>query len=76
VPADRVAALRNAFDATLKDRQFIDQAAKSQLEILPISGQEIATLVSQAAAVPRQTLDKLQTEINYKGAKVMAPSQQ
>lgn len=76
VPANRVVALRAAFDATLSDRQFIDQAAKSQLDILPITGQQIATLVGQAAAVPRQTLDKLQNEINYKGAKLTAPPQQ
>ena len=75
VPANRVAALRKAFEAVLNDPQFIDQAAKSQLDIMAISGQEIDGLIKQAAAIPRATLDKLKDEINYKGAKITAPGQ-
>lgn len=76
VPANRVAALRKAFDDCLHDPHFIDQAAKSQLDIMPMSGEEIAALVKQASIVPRETLEKLKNEINYKGAKVTAPAQQ
>ena len=76
VPASRVGALRAAFEASLGDPQFVEQARKSQLDIMAMSGQEIETLIKQAAAVPRETLEKLKDEINYKGAKTTAPPQQ
>ena len=38
-PADRVAALRQAFEETLKDPDFIAEAEKTQLEIDPMTGQ-------------------------------------
>ena len=38
VPADRLAALRRAFDATMKDPAFIAEAEKLQLEIEPMTG--------------------------------------
>src|SRR5712692_9732207 len=37
VPADRLAALRRAFDATLKDAEFRLEAEKIQLEIEPLT---------------------------------------
>ena len=41
VPADRLAALRRAFDATLEDAEFIADAAKLQMEIEPLTADEI-----------------------------------
>ena len=38
VPEDRLAALRRAFDATMKDPAFIAEAEKLQLEIEPMTG--------------------------------------
>jgi hypothetical protein len=38
VPPDRVAALRRAFQALLKDATFLDQAKKMELPIDPLSG--------------------------------------
>ena len=37
VPAERVQALRDAFDATLKDPDFIEAAAAARIEINPIA---------------------------------------
>jgi tripartite-type tricarboxylate transporter receptor subunit TctC len=48
VPAERVAAMRRAFDETLKDPGFLAEAAKLQLEIDPLSGTEIAALLNRA----------------------------
>jgi tripartite-type tricarboxylate transporter receptor subunit TctC len=76
VPADRVAAMRAAFQAMLKDPQFIADAAKSHLDLLPIDGAAIEALIKEAAAVPRPTLEKLKNEINYKGENLTAPAQQ
>ena len=45
VPADRVAILRRAFDQTMVDARFIQEAEKQSLPIYPVSGQDAATLV-------------------------------
>lgn len=39
-PDERVAALRRAFDATMKDADFLSEAEKSQMDISPGTGEE------------------------------------
>ena len=53
VPADRVAIMRQAFDATMKDAGFLAEAAKLQLEIDPLSGSRIAALLKTAYNAPK-----------------------
>ena len=43
LPADRAAALRAAFDATMKDPEFLAEAKKLNLDINPLSGTAIAS---------------------------------
>ena len=47
VPADRVAALRKAFMETMKDKEFLSDAEKGQLEITPVSGEDLQALVAK-----------------------------
>ena len=47
VPADRVAALRKAFDDTMKDPAFLSDAEKTKLEVQPVSGEEVQELVTE-----------------------------
>lgn len=47
VPADRLAALRKAFDDTMADKEFLTEADKIGLEITPVSGQKIQELVAE-----------------------------
>jgi tripartite-type tricarboxylate transporter receptor subunit TctC len=42
VPADRLAALRTAFDATMKDAEFLADAQKQALTVSPMTGAETA----------------------------------
>jgi tripartite-type tricarboxylate transporter receptor subunit TctC len=58
VPADRIAALRRAFTAALKDPEFVAQAQKSQLEIDPLSGAEIEKLLAKAYAAPKPIVQR------------------
>ena len=58
VPADRLAALRRAFDATLKDGEFLADAEKVQLEIEPLTAGEIATLLASAYGAPKAIVQK------------------
>src|ERR1700757_2803355 len=50
VPADRVAALREAFAATMTDKDLLAEAAKTDLEINPVSGAEVEKLVKEVYA--------------------------
>ena len=52
VPAARVAALRRAFDETLKDPEFIREATVERAEISPMNGAELARLVDDLIATP------------------------
>ncbi|MBX9740789.1 MAG: hypothetical protein K2X62_11975 [Beijerinckiaceae bacterium] len=50
VPAERLAALRRAFSATMSDPLFLADAEKSKLEINPLDGQQVEALVKQVYA--------------------------
>lgn len=45
-PKQRVDILRRAFDATMKDAEFIADAKKANLDLEPITGQELAKIVA------------------------------
>jgi tripartite-type tricarboxylate transporter receptor subunit TctC len=45
VPAERLAILRQAFDATLKDKAFLAEAEKLKIDIDPMSGEEVSQIV-------------------------------
>jgi tripartite-type tricarboxylate transporter receptor subunit TctC len=47
VPAERVAALRKAFDDTMKDPVFLAEAEQTKLEVEPVSGEEVQVLVAE-----------------------------
>lgn len=47
VPADRLAALRTAFDATMKDKAFIGEAEKLALDVSPLTGAEMEKLIER-----------------------------
>ena len=59
VPAERVAALRGAFDKMLKDAGFLDDAKKGNMEVDPVSGEELQKIVSEIVATPKETADRL-----------------
>jgi tripartite-type tricarboxylate transporter receptor subunit TctC len=52
VPADRVAAMREAYRATMSDPEFLADAAKLNLPVDPISGEELTALVKRLMVVP------------------------
>jgi tripartite-type tricarboxylate transporter receptor subunit TctC len=52
VLADRVAAMREAFNATMSDPEFLADAAKLNMPVDPISGEELTALVKRLMAVP------------------------
>jgi len=52
VPPDRVKALRAAFDATMKDPEFLADANTQNVEIDPVGGEEINKLLDHVYSAP------------------------
>ncbi|HEY4134204.1 MAG TPA: hypothetical protein VGO34_03220 [Alphaproteobacteria bacterium] len=61
VPADRVAALRAAFDATMKDADFLAEAKKAKLDIAPVSGVKIQKIVEDIIHTPPAIIEAAKT---------------
>jgi hypothetical protein len=61
VPADRLAILRAAFDATMKDAQFLAETAKLDLPVEgPIMGPEAEQIVASIYAAPPSVIARAQ----------------
>jgi tripartite-type tricarboxylate transporter receptor subunit TctC len=59
VPADRIAALRAAFDATVKDAAFLAEAKAQRMEIDPVTGIEINALLDRVHAAPAEVIARI-----------------
>jgi tripartite-type tricarboxylate transporter receptor subunit TctC len=58
VPAERKAALRAAFDATMKDKQFLEEAAKADMEISPVSAAPVDAFLAELYRTPKDVIAK------------------
>ncbi len=58
VPAGRVEALRTAFDATMKDEDFLADAKKQKMEIDPVSGAAIEKIIARVYGAPKDVIDR------------------
>jgi len=61
VPADRVAALRQAFDQSMKDADLLAEAAKTDQEVNPMTGAEMAAAFLEVYKTPAHLIAKLAT---------------
>jgi tripartite-type tricarboxylate transporter receptor subunit TctC len=52
IPGDRVKVLRAAFDATMKDPEFLAEAKKLKFDLRPINGEETAEIVRETIEIP------------------------
>jgi tripartite-type tricarboxylate transporter receptor subunit TctC len=50
IPPERARALREAFDATMKDPDFIAEAKAQSLDVDPVTGAEVETLIREVYA--------------------------
>lgn len=66
VPADRVEALRRAFDAAVKDPGFLADADKSKIEVDPLTGEQVAALVAQVSRTPADTVARVRAAMENK----------
>jgi tripartite-type tricarboxylate transporter receptor subunit TctC len=66
VPSDRVQMLRKAFDAMLKDPEFLAEIDKLEVEFDPASGEEMQKLISDVANVSPDTVKRMQDILQVK----------
>ena len=64
VPTARIEALRRAFDATMKDPNFIADAAQLQLELSPATGEEVQALVAKLAGTPADIVARVRAALD------------
>ena len=66
VPADRIAALRSAYDATMKNPAFIAEAEKLGMMIRPARGTEVEALVRKVAETPKPVINEAARLLEWK----------
>ena len=67
ISAERARQLRQAFDETMKDPEFLEDADKLKLEIDPVSGGDITALLSEISASPHDVIE-LAAQLTRKAA--------
>jgi hypothetical protein len=63
VPAKRVEMIRRAFDATMTDPAFIAEAEKLQIDLGPIGGEELQSMVSDITQLDEALVKRLKTVV-------------
>lgn len=56
VPANRLEALRRAFDATMRDAEFAAEAKRTDRELSPSRGEEVQKVVAAVVATPKDVV--------------------
>jgi tripartite-type tricarboxylate transporter receptor subunit TctC len=64
VPAERVAALRRAFDATMTDDGFMADAAKIGFAVDPLTGEQVQAAVAALANTPADVVARVRAALN------------
>jgi hypothetical protein len=59
VPKERVEAMRGAFMATFKDSKFLEEAKKLTLNVAPVEGAAIESLIKEAYAMPPKVIERM-----------------
>lgn len=67
VPQERVAALRKAFDETLVDPDFLAEAKKQHIDLMPMTGAELTAVVHDILGAPQEVRTRVKAAIEPKG---------
>jgi tripartite-type tricarboxylate transporter receptor subunit TctC len=58
VPATKAILLRRAFDATMKDPEFLAEAKKIHADVQPSTGEDVQKLVARIYQTPRAVVER------------------
>ena len=59
IPADRVKILREAFNATMKDPEFLTDIDKRQFDLDPVPGEELEKIVKDVMSQPPELIERM-----------------
>jgi tripartite-type tricarboxylate transporter receptor subunit TctC len=62
-PAAALDTLRAAFDATMNDKELLDEAEKLRIDIAPLSGAKVQALVEKLYATPKDIVERAKQAI-------------
>jgi tripartite-type tricarboxylate transporter receptor subunit TctC len=68
VPKERLAVLRAAFETTMRDPAFLEDAEKIQMDVSPLTGAELDKLFAEAYASPPEVVARTKTLLQRAGA--------
>lgn len=63
VPANIVAALRKAFEATMKDPEYVAATQKAKIDLSPMTGEELEKLAQKTLATPKSVIARYQAAV-------------
>lgn len=63
VPAERVRALRLAFDQSVVDPEFLEEARRLRAPVDPVSGEEVQQVVADMMRTPPEVVKQFQTVV-------------
>jgi tripartite-type tricarboxylate transporter receptor subunit TctC len=66
VPADRVAALRDAFQQALKDPQLVEDTTREKLTVRAITGEDIQAVLTKLYATPPDVVKRVAAALGRK----------
>jgi tripartite-type tricarboxylate transporter receptor subunit TctC len=61
VPAERLATLRAAFDATMKDEAFRGELARAKAELNPMSGADLQKMIVDVSNTPPDVIERIKS---------------
>jgi tripartite-type tricarboxylate transporter receptor subunit TctC len=63
VPDERVEMLRRAFDATMRDPEFLAEARAQRSDVEPMTGEETAAAIARLLATPKSVIADVQAAL-------------
>ena len=65
MPPERKAALRSAFNATMKDPQFLAEAAKMKLDVEPETGEAVEAFIARISASSPAIVERAKAALHH-----------
>ena len=65
LPEDRKAALRQAFDDTMRDPEFLAETRRSGLIVNPVDGAKLDALIAEVYRIPQDVVDAARSTVGF-----------
>ena len=67
VPPDRVKILRDAFNQTMQDKEFLTELDKRKFDLDPVPGEELEKIVKEVMSQPPEVIARMKKLLGNKG---------